>query len=162
MTTVFEARKCVQLNTVNGAKNALFNVGIGLFQFPQQQLDFLSLTLPYAVAGGIPRLCKTAGALKEAKIIIVFPCNNGIFMNTVQRAAHLRDGGVILEKSARKLGMKGQEINITPTKISQRDIQQIDNWLTDQQKKYADAMVGYISRDMAALGKGEILTPADK
>ena len=73
-------------------------------------------------------------------------------LNTVQRAAHLRDGGVILEKSARKLGMKGQEINLTPTKISQRDIQQIDKWLTDQQKKYADEMVGYISRDMAALG----------
>lgn len=73
-------------------------------------------------------------------------------LNTVQRATHLRDGGVILEKSARKLGIKGQEINVTPTKISQRDIQQIDKWLTDQQKQYADAMVGYISRDMAALG----------
>lgn len=73
-------------------------------------------------------------------------------LNTVQRAAHLRDGGVILEKPARKLGRKGQEINVTPTKISQRDIQQIDKWLTDQQKAYADEMVGYISRDMAALG----------
>ena len=73
-------------------------------------------------------------------------------LNTVQRATHLRDGGVILEKTARKLGIKGQEINVTPTKISQRDIQQIDKWLTDQQKQYADAMVGYISRDMAALG----------
>lgn len=73
-------------------------------------------------------------------------------LNTTQRAAHLRDGGVMLEKTARKLGMKGQEINVTPTKISQRDIQQIDKWLTDQQKAYADEMVGYMSREMAALG----------
>ena len=72
--------------------------------------------------------------------------------NTIQRAEHLRTGGVILEKAARKAGLKGQELNLTPTKISNNDIARIDGWLTDQQKKYADAMVNYISTDMAELG----------
>lgn len=72
--------------------------------------------------------------------------------NTIQRAEHLRTGGVILEKAARKAGLKGQELNLTPTKISDNDIAVIDGWLTDQQKKYADAMVNYISTDMAELG----------
>ena len=72
--------------------------------------------------------------------------------NTIQRAEHLRTGGVILEKAARKAGLKGQELNLTPTRISDNDIARIDGWLTDQQKKYADAMVNYISTDMAELG----------
>ena len=81
---VFEAWKRVQLNAVNGPENTFFNIGIRLLQLPQQHLHLLPLALPNAVSGGVPRLCKAAGALEKAQVVIVLPSNDGILVDTIQ------------------------------------------------------------------------------
>ena len=49
LSSVLKSRESIQLDAVNGPENALFDVRIGLFQLPQQQLHLLALALPYAV-----------------------------------------------------------------------------------------------------------------
>ena len=50
LSPILEAGEGIQLDAVNALKDALFNIGICLFQFPQQEFDLLPLTLSDPVA----------------------------------------------------------------------------------------------------------------
>lgn len=66
-------------------------------------------------------------------------------------SSHLENGGFVFEGQKRVVG--NREISDTkPHKLTMADFNTIDNYLTDQQKAYADALVGYMSTDMAAIG----------
>ena len=77
--------------------------------------------------------------------------------NTWQQARHLEDGGFVYEKDVKMHNAKGKDASdytskAKVSKLSAADIDTITGWLTAEQKAYADAMVGYMSQDMAALG----------
>lgn len=91
--------------------------------------------------------------------------------NKFQRAEHLFRGGVVIPPSPNTVKSilkkysnsksKGiskitdamtEEINSRAHRILPQDIAKIMNWLTDEQVQYANAMVEYLSKDMAALG----------
>jgi len=90
--------------------------------------------------------------------------------NTAQKAEHLFRGGIVLDyesnaKSAlqkmRKSDKDGikkaidafvRDVDSKAHQITPLDIGYVNEWLTDEQKAYADAMVEYLSTDMAALG----------
>ena len=54
LSPVLKAGEGVQLDPVNGPENTFFNIGIGLFQLTQQQLDLLALALAHAVPAVVP------------------------------------------------------------------------------------------------------------
>ena len=95
LAPVFEAGEGVQLDAVDGPENALLNVGIGLFQLPQQHLHLLALALPDAVAGSIPGLSEAASALQKFQMVVVSPGNDGILVDAVQRADQLHTGEIL-------------------------------------------------------------------
>ena len=65
-----------------------------------------------------------------------------------QGAKHLSQGGFVFTKDA-----KGQEIaDKRRHPLGEADMQKIENWLTEEQKAFADALVGFMSRDLAARG----------
>ena len=94
LAPVFETGEGIQLYAVDGTKNALLNVGIGLFQLPQQYLHLLALALPNAVAGGIPGLGESTGTLQEFQMVVVPPGNDCVLVDAVQRADQLHTGEI--------------------------------------------------------------------
>ncbi len=64
---------------------------------------------------------------------------------------HLEEGGFNLARKERKVG-KRIVYDGTPHKLSQKDFETIDAWLTDEMKAYAEDIVKYLSTDMAELG----------
>lgn len=90
--------------------------------------------------------------------------------NEFQKSEHLFKGGIVIEPSqkalkeaVKELQKEGanskniikafsQEIDSKRHRITPIDAGEIKNWLTDEQKAYADGMVEYLSKDMAALG----------
>ncbi len=88
--------------------------------------------------------------------------------NTLQGAEHLFIGGIVLDSDIKQStaakvkeiikdkskGVKDffNEVDSKAHKISPYDVGMINEWLTDEQKAYADALVDYLSKDMAALG----------
>ncbi len=91
--------------------------------------------------------------------------------NKYQRAEHLFRGGVVIPpskatiksilkdyKSSDKKGVSKitdamtKEIDSRSHRILPQDVRKIFDWLTKEQCDYADAMVDYLSKDMAALG----------
>ena len=106
LAPVFEAGEGVQLDAVDGPENALLNVGIGLFQLPQQHLHLLALALPDAVAGSIPGLGEAASALQKFQMVVVSPGNDGILVDAVQRADQLHTGEIL----AMELGRHGLDL----------------------------------------------------
>ena len=117
---VLEAGEGVQLDPVDGPENAFFNVGVGLFQLPQEELDLLALALPNPVAGGVPGFGKAAGALEKMKFVVIPPADNGVLMDAVQRADQLHAGEVF----AAELGGHGLELRAVK-KAQQRSLDDI-------------------------------------
>lgn len=81
--------------------------------------------------------------------------------NLEQEAKHLFVGGIILDTKMNKIIKdNGQEKDSKIFQMAQRqsekigeaEMMQIVNFLTDEQMRYADHMVGYLSNDMAELG----------
>lgn len=81
--------------------------------------------------------------------------------NMEQEAKHLFVGGIILDSKMNKIIKdNGQEKDSKIFQMAQRqsekigeaEMMQIVNFLTDEQMRYADHMVGYLSNDMAELG----------
>ena len=72
--------------------------------------------------------------------------------NTVQGAEHLRRGGFVYDTAdADVKKMKG--VNFTKSHVlSDADMRQIGDWLTEEQRKFVADMVGYLSKDMAEIG----------
>lgn len=65
---------------------------------------------------------------------------------------HLALGGVIFDEKAAKSNFNGEVTETTGSPLSRETLTQINDWLTDEQKRYADAMVAFVSNDMARLG----------
>lgn len=68
------------------------------------------------------------------------------------QTSHLSQGGVVIDKRAKKLSWRGEIDNRNPIRLTKTDVAHIAEQLTDEQMSYADEMVGYISRDLAELG----------
>ena len=68
--------------------------------------------------------------------------------NKRQNANHLRIGGFMYQKGTK---YEGVDTN-APHAISAQDMAQVMDYLGETQMQFADEMVGYLSRDMAALG----------
>ncbi|MCQ2300037.1 MAG: hypothetical protein MJZ81_07945 [Bacteroidales bacterium] len=67
--------------------------------------------------------------------------------------SHLENGGFILAEDGRKGKLRKEaDQQLSGNKISQADMDAIAKWLTREQKQYADALVHYMSSDMAELG----------
>ena len=77
-------------------------------------------------------------------------------LNVRQSAHHLRDSGVTFKRDAKELSLLGKNrkrpVEADAMKISRGDIAKINGWLTEEQKAYADAMVEYMSTDLARMG----------
>lgn len=76
--------------------------------------------------------------------------------NEIAATEHLTRGGFVYESNAdpdpaNKLLQNGT-LNTTGHLIAESDMAVVDGYLTQEQKDYADAMVGYLSNDMAELG----------
>ena len=77
-----------------------------------------------------------------------------------QEAGHLREGGFVYE-DAMKQDKKSKEISVDtskPNRMSDADMVKVSNWLTDEQRAYADEMVAYMSGPMAELGNEVSMT----
>ena len=61
---------------------------------------------------------------------------------------HLRDGGIVFDRDAN--GKRVESATAHP--LSEADIERITNWLTPQQKAYADELVDYMSTVLAEYG----------
>jgi len=91
--------------------------------------------------------------------------------NKIQRSEHLFKGGVVVDrvdkslkdaiKNFNKAEGKGrekvvnaftEEVDSRAHQITPKDISEVFAWLTKEQINYADALVEYLSKDMAALG----------
>ncbi len=73
--------------------------------------------------------------------------------DTVHKAHHLSGGGITLQIDDESLPIFGgiaSEDKTVP--LTAADIEQINNWLTDEQKAYANEMVALMSGDLADLG----------
>ena len=66
-------------------------------------------------------------------------------------STHLSEGGFELQSGKRNVNGKLEE-DAEPHKLSKADMEVIDNWLTEEQKAYAEAIVEYMSKDMAEIG----------
>ena len=73
----------IQLYIVDGCENTLLNVGVRLFQFPQQLFHLLPLTGPNAIFRRIPRFRKPASTLQKVQLVKLLPGYNRILVNTV-------------------------------------------------------------------------------
>lgn len=76
--------------------------------------------------------------------------------NEIAATEHLTRGGFVYESKADPAragkGLKTGTLNTTGHLIADSDMAVVDGYLTQEQKDYADAMVGYLSNDMAELG----------
>lgn len=68
--------------------------------------------------------------------------------NRLQNAAHLRVGGFMYGKGVKYEGVD----TMKPHPLTESDMQMIRSYLTDEQMAFADAMVKYLSEDMAKIG----------
>ena len=66
-------------------------------------------------------------------------------------STHLQDGGFVLKTGIREENGK-EEYDGTPHKLSAADMRTITDYLTDEQKAFADAVAKYLAKDMGALG----------
>lgn len=72
-----------------------------------------------------------------------------------QNARHLSEGGFIYESAMKKDKKTGKIAEIDtrePNKMSKADMDKVANWLTNEQKAFANELVRYLSKDMARLG----------
>lgn len=65
---------------------------------------------------------------------------------------HLDQGGVVVDHRTKNTSWRGKVEERNALRLGEGEIAAIDNWLTKEQKDYADAVVYYLSHDMAALG----------
>ena len=68
--------------------------------------------------------------------------------NKLQNANHLRVGGFMYDKGTRYEGVD----TLRPHPLTESDMKMIRDYLTEEQKAFADEMVGYLSKDMAKIG----------
>lgn len=73
--------------------------------------------------------------------------------NKDQNAHHLSEAGIVFRNQVKDLHLfKKTFRNSNAVPISGKDMEAVMDWLTEEQMQYADAMVEYISTEMAVLG----------
>lgn len=84
----------------------------------------------------------------------IYALNKREKTNTAQQGSHIQTGGIQLKVQADKQGkiLKYTQEAGKSIALTEEAIRDIEGWLTDEQKAYADEMVGYLSSDMAELG----------
>ena len=88
--------------------------------------------------------------LTREQAMLIYATRQREIANKQQDAAHLEVGGIVFEDKQREGKYVVDDKKAKP--LSAGDIATITGWLTDQQKQYADAMVGYMSNEMSVLG----------
>lgn len=88
--------------------------------------------------------------LTREQAMLIYATRKREIANTQQKANHLKGGGIVFKEKQRDGKWVYDDVNKKP--LTDGDIATITDWLTDQQKQYADAMVGYMSNEMSALG----------
>ena len=101
--TVLKAGEGVQLQAVDPLKNTLFDVGIRLFQLPQQEFDLLPLAADHAVPRRLPFLREPAGALEELQENVHYYYRNRRSAAFCQMAAETID-------ELKSAGLSGQQL----------------------------------------------------
>ena len=89
-------------------------------------------------------------SLTRGEAMLIWATNKREQINAAQKADHLRGGGIVLQED-RKNG-KNKTLTAVANRLTDENLQYIDNWLTPEQKACADALVQYLSADMAELG----------
>lgn len=89
-------------------------------------------------------------SLTRGEAMLIWATNKREQINAAQKADHLRGGGIVLQED-RKNG-KNKALTAVANRLTDENLQYIDNWLTPEQKACADALVQYLSADMAELG----------
>lgn len=95
--------------------------------------------------------------LTVEQALYIYATKNRENKNVRQKAQHLSKGGIILKEKIAYEDKKKLKLNRKITQQSSyhvraADLVKISNFLTTEQKAYADEMVRYLSEDMAALG----------
>ena len=73
--------------------------------------------------------------------------------NKLYQTEHLLYGGFQYKHLENKVGEDGKTVvKNTPNQLDAADIEKISRWLTDEQKAYADELVGFLSSTMANYG----------
>ena len=72
--------------------------------------------------------------------------------NRLYQTEHLIGGGFQFKDVLKKKGKGLQAAEKTTHQLDTADIARIENWLTDEQRAYADALVGFLSTTMADYG----------
>ena len=76
----------VKMNLVYASENVFFDIGIVTLELFYQSFYFLTLAASASVVAHGAVFGKSAGTLDKLKVIIAFPCDNRILMNTVHRS----------------------------------------------------------------------------
>ncbi len=95
--------------------------------------------------------------LDVEQVMYLYATANREKKNVLQNAQHLSKGGIIMEKKIAYKDKKKIELDKVKTQkasyhVRGFDLAKISNFLTSEQKAYANEMVGYLSKDMAELG----------
>lgn len=88
--------------------------------------------------------------LTREQAMLIYATRKREIANKQQHAAHLESGGIVFEEKQREGKYVVDDKKAKP--LTSDDIETIMGWLTEQQKQYADAMVGYMSNEMSDLG----------
>ena len=70
---------------------------------------------------------------------------------TLIQSKHMETGGVVMEQDPKKK-RDYSDTAYTGTPITPGDMAQLESWLTEEQKGYADAMVAFMSQDLSEWG----------
>ena len=79
----------VDLDIVDGSEDALLDVGVGFPELTDKLLHLLALAPARAILRRIPLLREAAGALEEAKAVVVLPGDDILLMDAVKGADEL-------------------------------------------------------------------------
>lgn len=92
--------------------------------------------------------------LTIGQALSIYALNKREKTNTAQQGSHIQTGGIQLKVQTDKQGkiLKYTQEAGKSIALTEEAIRDIEGWLTNEQKAYADEMVGYLSSDMAELG----------
>lgn len=95
--------------------------------------------------------------LNAEQALYIYATNNREKKNIRQNAHHLTQGGIVLEEKVKWKDKKHLNIDKKITQqrsyhVNAADLVKIGSFLTSEQKAYADAVVDYLSNNMAELG----------
>ena len=80
---------------MNAVEDTFLNVRIVALEPANQRLDFLTLGTAATVVAHRTVFRKSTGALNKLQIIVIFPCDNGIFPNAIHRPNDFHSGKVV-------------------------------------------------------------------